>query len=317
MYHFVRELEGSAYPRLKALPTKAFDEQLGYLQAHYRLVSMEDCFEAVLGLRELPTAAALLTFDDAYVEHYATVFPKLRARGIAGAFFPPARAIERSEVLDVNKIHFVLARVESPRALITELFALLDQHREIWSLESNRDYWQRLAKPFNYDDQEAIFIKRLLQRELPAALRKEIVDSLFRKYVTADEATFSRELYLNREQLAEMVRGGMYVGSHGYDHYWLDRLSPDEQQNEIDRSLEFLRGVGIATDRWAIAYPFGAYNESLLEIARARGAVLGFTSVNAIAELKKGRPLELPRLDTNEFPRDARASANIWTLQSA
>lgn len=301
-YHFVRRLQGSAYPRLKARELDAFEEQLHYLQAHYRIVSMAECFAALSGLTRLPERSLLLTFDDAYRDHYEFVWPRLKRAGLSAAFFPPAKAIECREVLDVNKIHFVLASQARPGSLVKEIFRLLDRHREIWCLESNRDYWDRLAKPFRWDGKDIVFIKRLLQRELPLGLRQQLVDTLFRKHVTDDEASFARQLYVSEAELAEMVAEGAYVGSHGYDHFWLGALAAEAQREEIDHSLAFLNRLGVATDRWAIAYPFGSYNRALLDICRERGAVLGFTTERGVADWGTCARLELPRLDTNDVP---------------
>jgi peptidoglycan/xylan/chitin deacetylase (PgdA/CDA1 family) len=310
-YHFVRDPVGSSFPHLKALPPAAFEEQLLYLIAHHQIVSLEDCMAALREKAPLPPRALLLTFDDAYAEHFRTVLPLLHRHRVKAAFFPPAKAIERHEVLDVNKIHFILARNEKTPELIQEIFTELDRYRASWDLETGESYWRRLAVPFRWDTGETIFIKRLLQRELPHPVRQAITDRLFRRYVTEDEAAFSRELYMNFDELREMARAGMYVGCHGYDHLWLAALNPPEQQTEIDRSLDFLRRIGTPIDRWAIAYPFGSYNHSLLEIVRARGAVLGFTSAPGIGDLTGDELLELPRLDTNDFPRGGAASPKI------
>ena len=79
-------------------------------------------------------------------------------------------------------------------------------------------------------------------------LRKLIVDQLFRKYVSDDEASFSRELYMSVDQIKCMSRNGMYIGSHGYNHYWLNALPAEKQEQEIDKSLQFLSSVDAPTD---------------------------------------------------------------------
>jgi peptidoglycan/xylan/chitin deacetylase (PgdA/CDA1 family) len=300
-YHFVRA-GGSRFPGLKALAPPAFSDQLAYLRRHYRIVSMETCLAAARGER-LPERALLLTFDDAYAEHYGYVFPLLRRERIPAAFFPPAAAVERRRVLEPNRIHFLLASRVGLTALLAGVLDELEAHRERWQLLSTPEYWRRLGQPYRWDGAAVVFLKRLLQRELPRELRQEITGRLFRRYVTADEASFARELYLGEEQLREMVQDGMYVGSHGYEHPWMDTIGPAEQQVEIDRSLALLRRIGIPTDAWAIAYPFGACDASLLEIVRARGAVLGFTSAPGVGHLGVTPPLQLPRMDTNDLPR--------------
>ena len=308
MYHYVRELPYTRYPEIKGLKTSLFKEQLAYMQKYYTFVRGRDLIAAVYEGRELPERAAWLTFDDAYSDHYENVFPILDELGIEGAFFAPVKAITQHEVLDVNKIHFILASVKDVKSLVRELDHLLDTYREEYHLESSERYWQKLAQPSRFDPAEVVYVKRMLQVELPEKLRNILADTLFREYVSDDEAAFSRELYMSEDQLKCMVRHGMYVGSHGYDHYWLDSLPPEKQAEEIDQSLAFLESIGSDTEHWIMNYPYGAYNDSLIDIIKARGCKLAISTRVAVATLDAAHAYTLPRLDTNDLPKDHAAA---------
>lgn len=314
MYHFVRELERSRYPGIRGLSVAGFRGQLEYTLRYYNVVCMEQVIGAVQGNPDaLPPRALLLTFDDGYIDHYLNVLPILNELGLQGSFFPPARAISENHILDVNKIHFVLACVRDPRESVQFIFDELDRNRERLGLEANSYYYKNLSGDSRYDTPDVTFIKRILQRELPEPFRAELIDRLFRRYVTADEAAFSAGLYMNVDQLRYLVRAGMFVGSHGYDHYWLNTLAPADQAREVDLSLRFLAGIGVDTARWVMCYPYGGYNASLLQIVRDRGCVLGLTTEVAIADLARCDPLTLPRLDTNDLPKCGDISPNDWT----
>ncbi len=117
MYHYVRELGRSRFPEIKGLSLERFSRQLDHIQANYTPVTVEMILDALKSPEQsLPPNALLLTFDDGYSDHFTNVFPLLDARGIQGCFFPPARAILEHKVLDVNKIHFVLAAVRDPES---------------------------------------------------------------------------------------------------------------------------------------------------------------------------------------------------------
>lgn len=302
MYHFVRDLPRTRYPAIKGLLTAKFIGQLDWMQARYRIVRMEDCLEALRGGTPLPERAALLTFDDGYLDHYTVVFPLLEERGLQGSFFPPARAIVQGEVLDVNKIHFILAAAET-RVVMASLLREVDEHRAAFSLRPTAEYLAALHHPSRLDPAEIIFIKRMLQRELPEALRGQIVDRLFREHVSTNERAFARELYVDLPQLRSMTRHGMHVGSHGHGHYWMNTLSQAEQEREVDLSLNFLHQVGATTVDWTMCYPYGAHDPSLLEVVRSKGAALGLTTEPAVAALSVETALRLPRLDTNDLPQ--------------
>ena len=316
MYHFVRDLKHSRYPDIKGLSLEEFRGQIEYIHRYYNVIGVPELLAALESPDQaLPPRALLLTFDDGYRDHFDNVLPLLAGHGLTGCFFPPAKAVTEQEVLDVNKIHFILAAVPDKTRILDSLFTLLDEARGEFPLQDRADYYQRLAHPSRFDTAEVILIKRLLQRELPEALRKRITGALFRQYVTQDEHAFSQELYMGITELRTMREAGMYIGSHGYDHYWLDTLDAQSQEREIELSLRFLQAVGSDIGNWVIGYPYGAYNDSLLRILRDQGCKAGFTTEVRIADLDQDDPLTLPRLDTNDLPKRRDAAPNQWTMQ--
>jgi len=312
MYHFVRELPYTRYPALKGLLVSQFKQQLDYMSKYYQFMTIDDCLDCIYSEQSLPRNAAILTFDDAYIDHYTTVFPILDERKIQGVFFPPAKAILDNKVLDVNKIHFLLASLDI-KVLLIEIFALLDIYRAQFNLASDEYYFNKLANKSRFDTKEVIFVKRLLQKELNEEVRSLILNDLFAKFISSDEAAFSRELYMNIDQLRCMARNGMCIGSHGYDHYWLDTLSPKEQEREINQSLKFLKKIGVTLNNWVMCYPYGAYNDSLIKILKKKGCGMAFTANVGIANLEKSNAYTLERFDTNDFPKRSDDKPTVWT----
>jgi peptidoglycan/xylan/chitin deacetylase (PgdA/CDA1 family) len=317
MYHFVRDLAASRYPEIKGLTLEAFKGQVAFVRRHYAPVSVQEVLAALEDPgTPLPAGAVLLTFDDGYRDHCDHVLPVLLDNGMPGCFFPPAKAVTEHQVLDVNKIHFILASEPDKGRIIDSLFEQIDEVRADVELRTRDEYERDLAHPGRYDTADVILIKRLLQRDLPEMLRRKITDRLFREYVSDDEAAFSRELYMSVDDLRDLRRAGMWIGSHGYDHYWLDSLDPAAQQREIDLSMKFMRDIGCDTERWVMGYPYGAYSESLLTLLRQRGCSAGFTTEVRIADLAADDPLTLPRLDTNDLPKRADDPPNVWTTRA-
>ena len=113
MYHYVRDLKNTRYPAIKGLNLQLFREQLKYLKRHYNFVTANQLVDAFQNGTELPKKSIVLTFDDAYSDHFINVFPLLDEYKIQGFFFTPVKAITKHEVLIVNKIHFVLAVCDS------------------------------------------------------------------------------------------------------------------------------------------------------------------------------------------------------------
>lgn len=316
MYHFVRPIAGSSWPGIKGLERDLFVKQLAHIRRHYDVVRLADVVEAAHGRRSLPNMAAVLTFDDGYIDHYRYVFPILKEAGLSGAFFPPSSAVLERRVLDVNKVHFILAATTDIPALVAEVEAAVEEARDEFALPSLAELRARLWTPNRFDPAEVIYVKRLLQVALPTELRARIADRLFRNTVSRDEATFADDLYVSLPQLAEMASGGMEIGSHGHMHGWLDSMDQAAQSQDIDRSLEMLTAIGLDRSGFLFCYPYGAYNDETLGILRARQCAAAVTTRVRPAYPTKDGLLTLSRLDTNDLPKDTHAVPAAWDLRS-
>ena len=317
MYHYVRKLAGSDYPEIKGLETKLFEEQIKYILKYYNAVKMEEVIAAVEDGADLPEMPILLTFDDGYKDHSANVLPILRKYGIQGTFFIPGRAVSEKKVLDVNKIHFILACASDKGSLLRDIEAEIKERSQAGGLEQNICVIREdKSASRRYDSGPVGRIKDLLQRDLPLKLRESIVDSLFRKYVSSQEEEFSDSLYMNAEDIALMKDNGMFIGSHSYDHVWLDKLDPLRQCEELEKGLKVLTDVGCGSDGIVFSYPYGGYNESLLKLLGEKNVRVAFTSKCDIGVVDAGMRYLVPRLDTNDLPKDGGAEPGTWTIKA-
>lgn len=305
MYHYVRDLTRSRFPNIKGRTVEDFEGQLDYLQKNYTIISPEQFLAHVKGGEATPDNGALLTFDDGYLEHFSTVFPILRRRGLAALFFPPACCVLERRVLDVNKIQFSLAANSGHDRMAEALCKWIDDHRDTLDVDSAETYWNANAQASRFDPPETAFIKRMLQKSLPPPARAAAVEWLFETFCGIEEPVLANELYVTADQLTLMIQDGMYVGSHGNEHVWLDTLGPTEQAMEVDAALRFLVDLGTPSEDWIMCYPYGASNESLLEILAARSCAAAFTTEVAVADLDADSPFLLPRLDTNDLALEA------------
>lgn len=298
MYHYVRKLCGSQYPGIKGLELRYFKEQLSFLQQNgFQFVTLNDIIQG----RTLLEKSVLLTFDDGYIDHYSKVFPILEQNGIQGVFSMPGKIIREKKVLDVNKIHFILA-VADVQVIKKRLYAKMDAYRGTeFAYPSNEELYEKLAVTDRFDDKDTIFVKRALQAELPETLRNRISDELFREFVTDQESAFVDELYMNMDQIQTMQRHGMVFGIHGYDHYWMNRLSERALRADLTQALDVFDGI-IDPANWTNCYPYGSYNSDVIRVSKELGAVSGLCT--RVAPYLPGRDsiFEIPRLDTNDFP---------------
>lgn len=303
MYHYVRPVKGSKYPNIKALEFKGFLRQLNYLQNNFNFVSAGDLLDSIYNEKNMPQKSIILTFDDGFKDHYSYVFPQLKKLSIQGLFFPSAEPIEKKIVLEVHKIQFILACCENKQDIINLIFSMIKQYKSEYELRDPEQYFVELATHDRFDTKEKVFIKRILQRELPKKLRTEIINCLFEKFVTSDERTFALELYLSLDEIKEMREGGMCFGSHAYSHEWLGYLSIPQVQLEIEKSLKFHSNFIDKTNDIIMCYPYGNYNSDVINQLKDKGFKAGLTTEVGDAVLSRDDAFTLKRFDTNDFPQ--------------
>ena len=314
MYHYVRDLKRSRFPSIKGLSVEQFKGQVQYIKRHYHVLTLAQCNDAIYHNESLPSNGLLLTFDDGLLDHFTVVFPILMNEGLTGVFYPPGEAVVEGKVLDVHKIHFILAAVANVDNLIKDFFVDLTELRGSTDLDIPSDdaLWNQYAVATRLDCKEVIFFKHVLQSGLPSPIRKRILSQLFAKYVSKDEVTFAAELYLSQDQMRTMAKCGMQFGSHGWRHDWLNTLSEQEQITDIDRSIDFLKDSGVWTSDWSMCYPYGRYNKTTIDVLKSRGCKTAFTVEVALSATDQDHAYAIPRLDTNDLPKVADAAAGNW-----
>ena len=310
MYHYTRDLKHSRYPQIKGLDQSLFRQQIDFMKNNFNIVTMEWVMDAVEGKADLPEKAMLLTFDDGYIDNYTVAFPILDEFGVQGSFFIPGKTFTTHQLLDVNKIHYMLASANIYE-LVEDVKKEMDYYRgREFDYAPTDELFKEYAVENRFDVKETVFVKRMLQTVLPEQLRNTISSNLFKKYVGVTEEQLAYELYMTEEQIRTMKRHGMFIGLHGYDHYWLGNLSPEQMRYDIAMALETMDEF-IDRKRWVMNYPYGNYNQDVLDYIKSQGACVGLTTQVRIANIREDNPLELPRLDCNDFPPKSEKYKNI------
>jgi peptidoglycan/xylan/chitin deacetylase (PgdA/CDA1 family) len=301
MYHYVRPLIGNKYPKIKGLEIEGFKRQLNFFASDRSVVSTADVLSAIEGDSILPKGATWLTFDDGYSDHFEFVAPLLEQYGFDGAFFPISDSYLNNQMTDINKIHYILACVESEELLLDLL------KNEMFSLGYNQvdwdKFWMSVDKTSRYDSEKTTFFKRMTQRDLPLNNRKEILSIIFDEIVGRSESDVAKELYMSESDLVSLHKRGFTIGSHTSSHPWLNSLSINEQKREIDISLSALERVRGELNDWIMCYPYGGYNEDTLSILNERHCALALTTKVGSANIYSQNKYELKRLDTNDCPQ--------------
>ena len=292
--------------RHNVLDLDLFDQQLDLMAEKFDFVLGND----LLALDK--DGAALenkiwLTFDDGYHDCVDYVLPSLLKRKATATIFIPTEAIFERKLLDVTKIHLLLSTVEN----VGDIISASRQYYSDVSFESivGRSFdqlYKEYGVPNIYNDSDNHFVKNLFQKLSPISVRKQFLDHVFKLFVSRSESSWVDELYMSPDDVSYLAENGIEFGTHGHSHEWLANLPPVDQGTELTKSFQFLDTVTDSRNNRLIAYPFGSYSETTLEIARSLGVKIGVVHRGArFAEIdaKALDQLELDRIDIMLFDK--------------
>lgn len=126
-------------------------------------------------------------------------------------------------------------------------------------------------------------------RVLPALERFHMVATFF--VITG---RMTEPGFLTADQIRSLDAAGMDVGDHTAHHVDLRLLTPSELASETAGSLHVLEGV-LHHPVYFFAYPFGAYNDTVLSAVRAAGFTLAYSTAGGTTETTDA-PLTMPRV---------------------
>jgi peptidoglycan/xylan/chitin deacetylase (PgdA/CDA1 family) len=276
-YHRIGE-PGPEYPfdpGVFSVTPEEFERELQYLKRCLDVVSVDDLAAGLHDPAQLPERAALITFDDGYLDNYQTAFPLLRAAGLPACFFLSTGIVGSSRIPWWDQVaccmkHSRFGTLSSPFTVDPSPFVLKE------------------AGP---TAATARFLRNLKRLPWPQAM--EYLDRL-REETRVDPGTYAPEpLFMSWDQAREMQAGGMNLGGHTRFHPILGNVTdPDQLLAEIAGChADLMAQTGVKP--LAFAYPVGsaqAMSENADAVIREAGFELIFSFTHSLASrVNQGR----------------------------
>lgn len=272
VYHYVRDLPRTPFPRIKGMLTQDFRAQVRELAASFEMATVESALAFLQGSYRPSSDLCLLTFDDGLKEHYTEATPILAELGIQGVFHVITGCIQEQRVAPVHMNHFLMAAL--PFDLYKSAFLKeLDQTTENVDAEAAR-------RAYPWDTAEVAAFKYLFNFILNPADRDAAVGTLFRHYL-GDEKSFSNDLYLNWSEARDMQRAGMSIGGHTHAHRPLSALSGSEQLQDLTNCRRLLDANLDSSAGWPFCYPYGkktTFTAETVRVLKELGFQCAFTT---------------------------------------
>lgn len=250
MYHYIRD-KTCAYP-LHFFDSEYFEWTIKKLRQSVDFISATEFIDGHKGIH--------LTFDDGYSEHFNVVFPILNDYNISGSFFPCSQSAIQQSILDVNRIQFLVNYFHS----CDKLFDIYEAYQNKFLCETSGD-----VNPNNQWDIPLVNqIKADLQYRLPVNLRESAL-AYFEENVDRDlYESYKRDLYINKDQIAEMKDAGHFFGSHGHSHINYGQSKLEDALNDYLLSKEIFNDL---VDSNIFCPPYGGINSNVIEQLKLLG----------------------------------------------
>ena len=257
MYHYVRDLPRTRFPRIHGLLPDEFRAQIDELSSHFEMATLESALDFLAGDYHPTRDLCILTFDDGLKEHVTNVMPLLAERGIQGLFGVITNCIEDHRVAPVHMNHFLTAMLdfkEYRSAFEREINGFepgLIQRTRIDSAAARRSY--------PLDTAEMASFKLLLNFLLPSHIRDTAIQRVFDHYC-GPEKEFADELYMSWSEVRQLQRAGMLIAGHTHWHRPLSTLNDLELAYDIGVSRALMDMHLEPQHQWPFSYPYGKRN---------------------------------------------------------
>ncbi len=274
-----KESLDSFQPNISAHPYE-FKRQMDYLSRWFNVIPLSTLTHWLEGKTILPPFAALITFDDGYLDNYTNAYPILNQYGFPAVIFLTTGHIETNAPFywDLAAYCFSGTRIDQIKFPDGKIHA--------WSTKSELDgvmkEWVKAMKLLPELEKQK-WVSRL-----PELLDVSIPNNHF------------KSLMLNWDQIRELHNNGFEFGGHTVNHPILTRISRDMARIEIKKSKDKIEEeLGCAAS--SFAYPNGLKDDvnSVIETITAEcGFKTAFTLQNGPTTLRelRGNPYAIRRI---------------------
>ena len=259
-------------PSVMSATASEFDRSMRWLSRNCHVVGVQDVLESLRIKTPLPERAVLLTFDDAYRDFGEVAWPILwKYRLPALLFVPTGFADGTHREFWWDRLYRAVASAQV-RRFACEPFGPL-------SLQTVRDVQTTFRRLRTY------------AKTLPHEQALEFVDEVSRRL---DCPPAGDRSVLNWDEIRELARDSVSIGSHTRWHSILTVLSPDDVRGEIRGAKEdLIREIGQTVP--VFAYPSGACDATTAALVKEAGYEIAFGTGAGHNHLFNADPLQLRR----------------------
>jgi len=261
-YHRIDNINRSGFDTFRpnvSATVAGFDQQMDYVSRNYQVISVSDLVHFIKNGKALPAHAALITFDDGYLDNYVNAYPILKKYGLSAVIFLATDYIEvdRPFYWDLIAYCFFHTRKSSVELPGYGTLAWTDQR----SKEAGFHTWIESLK------------------QMPDAQKQKLVDQLPDFLDVNIPAGYFQRMTFSWNQAYEMSQNGIEFGGHTASHPILTRITLEQVGHELSRCKKRIEEL-TAKSVLSFAYPNGQssdFNSAIVTKVREAGFETAFS----------------------------------------
>lgn len=276
-YHRVLPTPGADYEYDRAVidcDPGAFRLQMETVARDCSPITLDELLRFLRGEQQLPPSPVLVTFDDGYLDNRVHALPVLEQLGIPAVFFVSTTFVTERRVFWWDRVAYLFGRSRVSVAQLRYPTQLM--LRPIAERDAGQRAILRIIKTCRGLDVDRLLV------ELGRALRVEWNEEI--------ERAIARDLVMTWDDVRDLRRAGMEIGSHTATHRVLQTLEPAALTGELVQSRDAIAAELGAAPR-AISYPVGRSLRRTPALARAvqdAGYQVGFSAEQRAIPVRGG-----------------------------
>lgn len=265
-----------------------FTYQMEYVKAHYQPITFSTLLQHLDRGERPPRRAAIVTFDDGFVDNYTNAFPILKRLDMPATIFVSTGNVDSQKTFWYEKLSYGLmtTKVDSITSPTLGSLAISD------SAEARRELIKCIV---------------LRLKLVPDEVRLSSLDDLFAQLLPDHEwVDDARSAPMTWAQIKEMSENKIEFGSHSVSHPVLSRVPVAKLDFEVEHSKHRIESE-LQKQVQVIAYPVGgieAFDDNVRAAVKKAGYRMGVSYVPGIERPDKWDPYALRRVHIERYISD-------------
>lgn len=244
---------------LQGLRPSWLNEQLDYLNRHYRFLSLSkllDCYERH---QPIPPNSVVITFDDGFRDNFTNAYPILQRYNVPATIFVVTGCVTSGDLPWPQKVGYLFQKTKVDRLCHV----------------TTRGKPVTLGSPMERD------LARRTVRDVLGPMPRVERERNLAELCELLQVEVPRDRMLTWEQIEIMKKGGIEFGAHTVSHPWMALQTLEEARWEMETSLrEIQNRLGVS--RPTFVFPAGSFNSELVKMAVSVGFRCVFQSRNNV-----------------------------------